>query len=664
MKNNRIRFLSILLAMLLALTACGGSNGGSGNSSDGGNSGGGTTADAPAPSNGGEPIKDIILWETSGTRELEEFFILHTEQAKDLNVLTNAYSPLLELSPPSELGPAVATKWDTPDNGLTWNFELRDDVTWVDVNGNEKAKCTAQDWITSMEWILNYAKNGTNNTSMLRAMVAGAEEYFQYTKALTETEGEEAAKALKSDNAEFQKVGVKAPDDTHLTYTCVKPCPYFETLCTSAALYPVSQAEIDEKTVDGMVGMTNLDMWYNGPYTITEYINNNTKTLTKNPAYWDKDCSLFDTVTIVMIESGTTDDSLYETGEVDFTELNIANLDAILKDPSDERNDYLVETQIKKYSYQFQLNFNKKNEDGTLDTNWNTAVANENFRQALLCGVNLKNFWERTNRINPLGIENLCFTMKGLLKFSDGRDYTDRVIELMEYPDSNGDLPRRFDEAKGIEYRDKAKEELTAKGVTFPIQMDYYIKAGSATGLDNATVLKECVEGTLGSDFINLNIKTYVNSQTQEVTAPGLHSIAGSGWGADYGDVENFHDQIVYGSDNAYYANSYTYINECQDPEVIALFQEFTDKVNEAKAIVDDLDARYEAFAQAEAFLLQHALTWPEYYENTWQLTKINDYTKINALYGIQNYTYKNWETSTEAYTAEDYARFAAEANG
>ena len=71
--------------------------------------------------------------------------------------------------------------------------------------------------------------------------------------------------------------------------------------------------------------------------------------------------------------------------------------------------------------------------------------------------------------------------------------------------------------------------------------------------------------------------------------------------------------------------------------------------VNDAKDIVDDLDARYEAFAQAEAFLLQHALTWPEYYENTWQLTKINDYSKINALYGIQNYTYKNWETSTEA---------------
>ena len=663
MKKQHIKCLAMLLALLLALTACSsGNNGGSGDSSNDNGNGTGTTA--PAPSNGGEPIKDIILWETSGTRELEEFFILHTEQAKDLNVLTNAYSPLLELSPPSELGPAVATKWDSPDNGVTWNFELRDDVTWVDVNGEYKADCTSQDWVTAMEWILNYAKNGSNNTTMLRAMVAGAEEYYQYTKALTENEGEEAAKALKSDNPEFQKVGIEAPDATHLTYTCLKPCPYFDTLCTSAALYPVSQAEIDEKGVDNMVGMSNLDMWYNGPYTITEYINNNTKTLTKNESYWDKDCSLFDTVTITMIESQTTDDTLYETGEVDFTELNIANLNAILEDPSDERNDYLVETQLRKYSYQFQMNFAKKNADGSLDDNWNTAVANENFRQALLHGVNLKNFWARTNVIDPLGIENLCFTMKGLLKFSDGRDYTDRVIELMGYPDSNGDLPRRFDEAKGLEYRDKAKEELTAKGVTFPVVIDYYIKAGNNTALDQATVLKECIEGTLGSDFVTLNILTYVTSLTKEVTAPGLHSIVGSGWGADYGDVENFHDQIVYGSESAYYANSYTYINECTDPDVIAQFKEFTQMVNDAKDIVDDLDARYEAFAQAEAFLLQHALTWPEYYENTWQLTKINDYSKINALYGIQNYTYKNWETSTEAYTAEDYARFAAEANG
>ncbi|MDE7245808.1 MAG: hypothetical protein K2O18_17790 [Oscillospiraceae bacterium] len=670
MKKTRTRLMAMLLAVMMALTACGG--GGNGGNSGGGNSGDGGSA--PAPSNGGQPIKEIVLWEQSGNRELEEFFILHTEQAKDLNVLTNAYSGLLELDPHGKLGPGIATEWSTEDNGLTWTFKLRDGVTWVDVNGEYKADCNAQDWLTAMEWILNYEKNGSQNTSMLRAMVAGAEEYYQFTKDLAEDifdangnkikEGDhEAAKALNAQSPEFQQMvtGIQAPDDHTLIYTCTHPAPYFETVTTSACLYPVSQAEIDEKGVDGMVGMSNLEMWYNGPYTITEYINNNTKTLTKNESYWDKNCSLFDTVRIVMIENTTMDDTLYETGEVDVTELNIANLNEIVNNPGDERNDYLSETRLKKFSYQLQMNFHKKNPDGSLDDNWNTAIANENFRQSLLWGVDLTNYNKRTNPINPKSIENLCFTMKGLLTFSDGRDYTDRVIELLGYPEVDGDAPRRFDEAKALDYKQKAMAELSAKGVTFPVQIDYYIQAASASGLDNATVLKECIEGTLGSDYVTLNILTYVNSITKEVTGPGLHSINGSGWGADYGDVENFHDQIVFGSDSAYYANSYTYINDCEDEETVALFKEFTSMVNDAKAITDDLDARYEAFAQAEAFLINHALTWPLNYENAWQLTKINDYTKINAPYGIQNYTYKNWETSTEAYTAEDYAKFAAD---
>ena len=66
-------------------------------------------------------------------------------------------------------------------------------------------------------------------------------------------------------------------------------------------------------------------------------------------------------------------------------------------------------------------------------------------------------------------------------------------------------------------------------------------------------------------------------------------------------------------------------------------------------------------FSFRTVFLLNHALTIPSNYENAWQLTHINDYSKMNALYGCQNYTYKNWETSTEAYTADDYAQFKAD---
>lgn len=204
-------------------------------------------------------------------------------------------------------------------------------------------------------------------------------------------------------------------------------------------------------------------------------------------------------------------------------------------------------------------------------------------------------------------------------------------------------------------------KELEGK-VTFPVQIDYYIKAGGGTGLDAATILKENFERSLGSDFVNLNICEYVSSLQQEVVNPRLQSFTGNGWGADYGDVENFLDQVVIGRDYAYYANKYTNINELPEgSETRKLFEEFTAIVDEAKAITDDLDARYEKFSEAEAFLLNHALTIPSTYENAWQLTHINDYSKMNALYGCQNYTYKNWETSTEAYTADDYAQFKAD---
>jgi len=43
----------------------------------------------------------------------------------------------------------------------------------------------------------------------------------------------------------------------------------------------------------------------------------------------------------------------------------------------------------------------------------------------------------------------------------------------------------------------------------------------------------------------------------------------------------------------------------------------------------------------------------------SWQLTGVNDYSKIFAAYGIQNNRYINWETNKQGYTTEDYVNFA-----
>ena len=152
----------------------------------------------------------------------------------------------------------------------------------------------------------------------------------------------------------------------------------------------------------------------------------------------------------------------------------------------------------------------------------------------------------------------------------------------------------------------------------------------------------------------------------REVRNVQLHSILQNGWGADFGDPINFLGQEVLSDDNAYYAQTTSWIAAVEkDPkdyqkELLADYQEFTDLVNTAKAIVDDTDARYAAFAKAEASMLNNVLACPSYFEVAWTLTHANEYSKINAMYGPCNYKAVNWETSEEAYTTEQYEEFAA----
>lgn len=628
-KKAKALALVLTLGLTLGLTACGGS----------GDSANGDT----------EALTDLVTWEVPN-REMENVFILNSEQSADLNVLCNVNQSLLETDTKGTLKEGLAEEWSTEDNGLTWTFKLRKGVKWVDVNGNEKAECTAQDFITGLEWVMNYHKNSAKNTSMPTDLIKGAGDYYKYTAELTKEE------ALSMDNTKFlEMVGIEAPDDYTLIYHCNYAAPYFDTVCVSACLYPVSAKFIESVGVENVLSCTNKDLWYNGAYTLTEYIQGNTKTLTKNPLYWDTECTLFDTVTIRIIEDTTVGYQLYENGEIDHIDLSESNLRTIYE--AGEENEYydqLVEKMPKKYSYQMHFNYDKRNEDGTVDTNWNTAVANEAFRQSLYYGLDLTNYWSRTNYINPLKCENNAYTMKGLLYLSDGTDYTEKVLENLGL-EVNGETPARLDSDKAKTLKDQAMKELKAEGVTFPVELDYYIVSGSQNALDSATVLKQIFSESLGDDYVKLNIKTFISSQTQEVIKPRLQSFVLNGWGADYGDPQNFLGQETYGEDAAYYSNLYSNINDATDEDLINTYKEFTKLVNEANAVTDDLDKRYEAYAKAEAYMLEHALSLPVYYEVSWQLTHVNDYSKSNAMYGIQNYMYKNWETSVDAYTTEQY---------
>ena len=602
-------------------------------------------------------LKTVTLGKLA-SRELETFNYLQSQRAEDGENLTNLWEGLLTTNYKGQFLPQLATEWGTEDEGLTWTFKLRDDVTWVDVNGEIQAPCNGDDFATGLEWVLNFHKNDSANTSMPIEMIQGAEEYYEYTKTLDK----EAAYALNGgEGSKFREmVGLAIPDETTLIYTCKTAKPYFDTLATHNSLYPLSQGLVDKLGVDGVKSMNNENMWYNGPYTMTTYVQGNEKIFTPNPNYWDKDCKRFESATFRMVESDDVTYHLYQNGEVDYVQLTESMVKTITENPNHEYHDYMVPARPNAFSYQFHWNYVKHNEDGSLDENWNTAISNEAFRRAIYYGLDFTEYLKRTNALDPISCENVCFTARHLVNTSEGRDYIELVKDRTGLKNGDGTKPVRYQPDLAKQYKEQAIEELTALGVTFPVQIDHYIQGANQISLDSALVLKDTFSKCLGDDFVQMNIKTYVSSLKKEVREPRLHSFLINGWGADYSDPQNFLGQMTIGNDNAWYA-AFNNINDVPETEatkdLLNYFRTFTEMVAQADTIADDMDKRYEAFADAEAYMLDHVLVMPCNYRISWCLTRYNVHGDFSGN------KMKNWETNADGYTVEEMNELIARQN-
>lgn len=615
---------------------------------------------------GAAPITNFNDYQTQAN-EIETYCIQHSQGAVDLNVLSNCIDGLLTNDNHGNLTPAVAKEWTSPDGGKTWVFTLRDDASWVDFEGNYMADCVADDFLWGMEFILNAAKNEAANTSMPIEMIEGAGEYYELTKAMVENDQTEEAMNLGLDLF-LETVGMKADDDYTLTVTCVEPLAYFPTLATYCALSPVSGDLLADLGAEGYLKVTFDKLWYNGPYTITEYLQGNQKVFTANPLWYGyaDGHTTFETVTVKMVESTDVAFQLYDAGELDHVDLNQSQLSTISGDTANKFNAFLTEARPTKYAYSFKLCWDKLDENGNPDLNWNTAIANTAFRRAIYFGIDWTDYLARVNAINPLSCINYGYTANAVATTSNGTDYTALVLEKLGLDPKSGKYDR-YDAEKFAAYKAQAMEELTALGVTFPVVADFYIAGNNQTAKDTADVMAQLFSDYLGDDFVTLNIKTYVTSITTEVRNPQLASLYISGWGADFGDPVNFMGQETYGDDNAYFSISYNKINKVEEgvttngsEDLINIYKTFTEKVDAAKAITDDYDARLAAFVDAEVYHIENVIALPIYYNVAWQLTKVNDYTKVYSAYGMQATRYVDWETDDAGYTTEQYAEFAA----
>ena len=585
---------------------------------------------------------------TAATGDSATYTVLYARQPATLNYLicsadpdlyhgTHCVDTLVEYDSRGKIREGLATSWEWDADTLTWTFHLRDE-NWVDYTGAVLGPVTAQDFVDALAYLLNpdYA-SGT--ASLVTPYVAGAEDYYNYcvwrNNAQNGTVAEDGTTYTIDDAGtvtltaadgstttcpavDFSSVGVAAVDEHTLTYTLNYDFPGFLSLLNYAPFEPAygpMLAELGDQFCTSAETACNCGAFYLAEYTPLE-----SWVMKKNPENYDKDNVYIDTVRYIYNQEALiSGPEMVRRGEIDQATISSDILDSWLADDttkdmvSMERPEtgksYFYFFNFLPYAHQFP-NWNTTGVDAQYQPdNWAKAVNSTNFRKSFLYAINPAVTLAVTA---PEGYENYklhTITPPSFCADSKGVDYTE-CGALAKVTD-------HFNEATAKQYRDAAVQELTAAGATFPIKVQYPYNPAVVDWDKQCQVFKQQIEGVLndGFDFVDIIITQGPSDNfLNAVRRAGAYEFMSYYWGADYSDPETevypFYQEA--GDRGTCYAFLRTGVEDgIITGETADYVMTYMDMVEKAKAITADLDARYAAFADAEAYLIENALVIP-----------------------------------------------------
>ena len=585
---------------------------------------------------------------TAATGDSTTYTVLYARQPATLNYLicsadpdlyhgTHCVDTLVEYDSRGKIREGLATSWEWDADTLTWTFHLRDE-NWVDYTGAVLGPVTAQDFVDALAYLLDpdYA-SGT--ASLVTPYVAGAEDYYNYcvwrnnanngtvaedgTRYAIDAAGTVTLTAADGSTTtcpavDFSSVGVCAVDEHTLTYTLNYDFPGFLSLLNYAPFEPAygpMLAELGDQFCTSAETACSCGAFYLAEYTPLE-----SWVMKKNPENYDKDNVYIDTVRYIYNQEALiSGPEMVRRGEIDQATISSDILDSWLADDttkdmvSMERPEtgksYFYFFNFLPYAHQFP-NWNTTGVDAQYQPdNWVKAVNSTNFRKAFLYAINPAVTLAVTA---PEGYENYklhTITPPSFCANSKGVDYTE-CGALAKVTD-------HFNEATAKQYRDAAVQELTAAGATFPIKVQYPYNPAVVDWDKQCQVFKQQVEGVLndGFDFVEIIITQGPSDNfLNAVRRAGAYEFMSYYWGADYSDPETevypFYQEA--GDRGTCYAFLRTGVEDgIITGETADYVMTYMDMVEKAKAITADLDARYAAFADAEAYLIENALVIP-----------------------------------------------------
>jgi oligopeptide transport system substrate-binding protein len=217
----------------------------------------------------------------------------------EINVMSALFEGLVGEHP--ETGapvPAVAERWETSADGLTWTFHLRANARWS--NG---VPVTAHDFVNSIKRVLTKSL-GADNAALL-FVLANAESW------------------QRGDLTDFDRVGAQAVNDHTLRLTLAHPAPYLLTLLSHPIWYPVYLPALEKAGGIAQRGTkwTDVENFVgNGPFVLKRNQRGQVIIVDKSPNYWDAATVRLNSIHFHPAEDREGEERAFRAGQLHITE--------------------------------------------------------------------------------------------------------------------------------------------------------------------------------------------------------------------------------------------------------------------------------------------------------------------------------------------------------
>ena len=577
-----------------------------------------------------------------------------TSKSSTSDVIANVVDGLLENDKYGNLIPSLAEDWSVSKDGLTYTYKLRKGVKWYTSEGEEYAEVKAQDFVTG----LKHAADGkSDGLTLIQDSIKGLAAY------------------ISGESNDFSTVGVKAVDDYTVEYTLNKPESFWNSKVTTATMLPVNEEFLNSKGGD-YGAPTPSSILYNGPYFLKSLTSKSAIEYEKNPNYWDKDNVKIDNVKLTFYDGSDQESLIRSFTQGAYTTARLFPTSSNFESTKKEYGDKIVYSPQEATSYYLTVNVNRQSynktakTDETQKTSTKEALLNKNFRQALNFALDRHSYTAQLN-----GEEGADKIIRNSLVPHDYVQVGEKTFgelaqaELVSYGDQWKDVALTdgkdtiYSPEKAKAAFAKAKAELQAKGVTFPIRLDVPVEQTDVIAVQQTNSLKQSIESSLGTENVIVDVLQMTDNEKMSITSQAKvpsqkdYDLNGTGWGPDYQDPATYLNILDAKKGSAL---KHLGITRGKDPEVMAQvgLDEYKKLLDDAAAETSDLNKRYEKYAKAQAWVSDSSLLIPVASSGgSPTVSRTVPFTKAYSQVGIKGdpFVFKGLELQNDVVTAKEY---------